>query len=332
MIKPDRFRAYCELFVFYLEGVNVGFLIQTNGVLINEEWIQVFKDYKVCVGVSIDGPEAENDKYRLSNSGEGTYAKTVAGLKKLQQAFEGEYAHLGPSVISVINPLFDYKKIFKHIHLDLKVNTLSFLLPDCQHDTGLPIGSTAERYGDILCDILDAWDETGQKANVRQLDDLFSHFQMRRPEIEVAGEIEDTKSNQIIVVQSDGSISIDDTYMVALEWRNAQETPNVSGEELKTYLSRPIILEIDDLNMTLPETCQSCCWANICKGGDLENRYSRKNGFNNPSVFCGGLKTFYAHTISHLINNGYPQHNIEDFLFSNTIRKKFFLNAVELID
>ena len=102
--------------------------------------------------------------------------------------------------------------------------------------------------------------------------------------------------------------------MVALQWRMAQETPNVKKEQIGKYLTRPVFKEIRDAQSKLPALCAACEWRSVCKGGDLENRYSRLNGFNNPSIFCEGLKYFYSHVIRYLLENGYPRRLVEERL------------------
>ncbi len=59
--------------------------IQTNGVLINDEHIRMFREYKVHVGISMDGPGELNDSRwagTLERTREAT-AKTEANLERL---------------------------------------------------------------------------------------------------------------------------------------------------------------------------------------------------------------------------------------------------------
>ena len=56
--------------------------------------------------------------------------------------------------------------------------------------------------------------------------------------------------------------------------------------------------------MHLPEVCSACSWKRICSGGYLLHRYSRLREFDNPSVFCESLKTFYAHVATYLVSRG----------------------------
>ncbi len=45
----------------------------------------------------------------------------------------------------------------------------------------------------------------------------------------------------------------------------------------------------------LPATCRACPIVGVCGGGDLPSRYSRHNGFDNPSVYCSDLQLIIGH-------------------------------------
>ncbi len=57
--------------------------VQTNGTLINDEHVRMFRAYKVAVGISIDGPGELNDV-----RWQGTLEKTRAATAKTEQAIE----------------------------------------------------------------------------------------------------------------------------------------------------------------------------------------------------------------------------------------------------
>ncbi len=57
--------------------------IQTNGTLIDDEWARFFKQNNYLVGVSIDGPRALHDAYRLDKRGEGSFDDVTSLRDKL---------------------------------------------------------------------------------------------------------------------------------------------------------------------------------------------------------------------------------------------------------
>ena len=79
---------------------------------------------------------------------------------------------------------------------------------------------------------------------------------------------------------------------------------------MRDYLNGPQFSAVDEALGTLPDGCVDCEWRQICRGGDLENRWSEANGFNNPSVYCSGLKLYYEHVVRYLYVNGYPREKL----------------------
>jgi len=58
---------------------------QTNGMLINDAWCDLFERWDVSLGVSVDGPKHIQDAARKTRSGGGTYDKAVAGIRCLRR-------------------------------------------------------------------------------------------------------------------------------------------------------------------------------------------------------------------------------------------------------
>lgn len=51
-------------------GQKIMHTIQTNGVLLNDEWARFFKAHGILVGLSIDGPKDMHDAYRVAKGGD----------------------------------------------------------------------------------------------------------------------------------------------------------------------------------------------------------------------------------------------------------------------
>ncbi len=67
------------------QQVSLKHTFQTNGMLITPAWCELIKDWQLEVGVSIDGPRHLHDKKRMTRSGQGTFDKTLAGIRLLRE-------------------------------------------------------------------------------------------------------------------------------------------------------------------------------------------------------------------------------------------------------
>jgi uncharacterized protein len=183
---------------------------------------------------------------------------------------------------------------------------MSFLLPDRNADDLEFVSSgAAAQYGSCLSDIFFEWlSEDNLEVHIRFVDELLVHFQpnvspgqvFRRPR----------KSNQIVIARSDGTVAIDDTFIPALSWYTATPVYSTEKSTLRTFLAEPIFREIEEASNTLPGGCTECRWRHVCRGGDLENRFSTRNGFDNPSVYCDAYKVMFQCVCDELVRNGYP--------------------------
>jgi uncharacterized protein len=59
--------------------------LQTNGILVDDEWARLLARYRFLVGISLDGPAEVHDHYRLNLGGAGTLQRVLRGLKTLQR-------------------------------------------------------------------------------------------------------------------------------------------------------------------------------------------------------------------------------------------------------
>ncbi len=66
-------------------GVRVENDLQTNGVLLNDEWCRFLKENNFLVGLSVDGPRRFHDKYRVDRAGNGSFDRVVEAARLLRE-------------------------------------------------------------------------------------------------------------------------------------------------------------------------------------------------------------------------------------------------------
>lgn len=70
---------------FRKEGQKVRNIIQTNGSLINEEWVLFFKSNNFGIGISLDGDKVSHDHFRIDKINHGSFDKVIDGINILRR-------------------------------------------------------------------------------------------------------------------------------------------------------------------------------------------------------------------------------------------------------
>jgi uncharacterized protein len=265
-------------------GQQVSNKMQTNGVLLDEKWCRFLHEKKFLLGISIDGPEEFHDKYRLDNSGVGTFEKVMRGIENCRKYDVAFSALIVLNNINVEEPerLFDF----------VVGNDLTYLqfIPCVERDpaTGGPaaFSITPQQYGDFLCRLFDLWVEHGpEKLNIRDFDSLVTYY--------VLGEATMcTYSKQcagFVVIEHNGDAYCCE-FFVEPELRigNILETP--LGELASSREKRAFARD----KQKLCSQCLLCRHLDVCRGGCVKDRVRLGDaGPGQPSYFCEAYKQFF---------------------------------------
>ena len=85
LLSAKKFQAMQEILSkIKAQGHPVEFSIQTNGYTISSDWLDVLEQFKMGVGLSLDGPSSLHDEMRISTNGSGSYQKIIANLKDME--------------------------------------------------------------------------------------------------------------------------------------------------------------------------------------------------------------------------------------------------------
>ncbi|MBL7153028.1 MAG: anaerobic sulfatase maturase [Phycisphaerae bacterium] len=288
LMGADFFARAVELQKEYgRAGQQVSNKMQTNGVLLDEEWCRFLHDNKFLLGISIDGPKDFHNQYRLDHSGSGTFERVMRGIESCKEN-EVEFSAL--IVLNKINAE-QPERLFEFV----VENDLPFLqfIPCIERDpeTGGPtdFSITPKQYGDFLCRMFDLWYDYGpEKLNIRDFDSLVTYY--------VIGEATMcTYSKQcagFVVIEHDGDAYCCE-FFVEPKWRlgNILETPleKLARDGKKRTFARD--------KQRLCSRCLLCSHLDICRGGCVKDRVRiAGEGPDEPSYFCEAYKQFFDHT------------------------------------
>lgn len=295
----EKLSNLCDLFLKELSDItNVHFALQTNAILIDQDWLDILSFYHINTAVSLDGPKTVNDLLRVDHKGHGTYDRTVRGIQCLQEAEKQQ--KIPPLCnLAVINPYTSGKIIYRHFVDDLKFKVFDFLLPGYDYDTfnqnDLPL------YGDFLIDVLNEWiNDNNPNIHIRFFEAFFAAMLGKQTFLYPES---DFKKREAIAltIDSDGMMFGNDTLRSNAAWQQYYAL------DISQYTLTDLINQEHDWhekNATQPKDCINCLWLDSCGGGHIENRYASHSGYNNPSIYCDSLQRIYHQLFTFLIDNG----------------------------
>jgi uncharacterized protein len=254
--------------------------VTTNAILVDDEWIVLFKAHDVDVSVSLDGPAEINDKYRVDFKGGGTLAQTLEGLDRLRAA------DLAPGLISVCNPGTDPERVLEFVADELGIKEFDILPPDATHaDNPPPIA-------DYFIKLFDVWFDKYAAKGVR-IDTLDAMIRGLAGQLSLSDTI-GLGPIDTITLMPDGSLEPLDVLRIAGNGSTASKT-HVRSNAIKDVENDPVWREAYEASTTLCETCRKCEYLDACGGGHLAQRWSSERRFDNPSVYCESWKRIFAH-------------------------------------
>lgn len=127
----------------------IQYSIQTNGILINEEWIQLFKQNHILIGVSLDGIETTHDSYRKI-ADQGTFYRVVHNIQLLEKN------HIEYNILTVVTPLLSsYAKEIYTFYKKSNFRYVQFIpcLPVLNGEGGLK----PKEYSNFFISLYDEW-------------------------------------------------------------------------------------------------------------------------------------------------------------------------------
>ncbi|MCJ7582097.1 MAG: anaerobic sulfatase maturase [Candidatus Aminicenantes bacterium] len=262
--------------------------IQTNGILLNEEWCRFFTAEGFSVGLSLDGPQELHDSVRLTKDKKPTHKEVMRGHELLRKH------HISNDILCVVNAknvrfptqIYDF---FKEIGASY-VSFLPVVEPQFDGENGVsPLTVEADAWGEFLCTIFDEWvvRDIG-KIKIQ----IFEEASRTAFEQDHSLCIFRPICGDIPVIEHNGDFfSCDHFVEKSFLIGNIMETPLVklieSPQQIAFGLAK---LE------SLPQYCLKCKVRSLCNGECPKNRFHQtpdeEEGLN---YLCAGYKRFFNH-------------------------------------
>ena len=290
--------------------------LQTNGILIDEDWAAFLREHRFLVGLSIDGPRKIHDRYRVLKGRQPTFdrvMKTVGLLERYGVRFNTltcVHRHNARSPIDVYRFLRDeVGSTYMQFIPIVEYKGFERTAPHTWNNDALPRDGEPEArpghpnsivtdwsvdpddYGYFLSRVFDRWaSQDVGKVLVNHLETLVSQHAGLGSQLCIYSEF----CGKGVAVEHDGSVYACDHYVYP-EYRLGTVEASPLGE---LVFSRSQVKFGYAKNETLPQYCRQCSFLSDCWGECPKNRIIRtSDGEPGLNYLCRGLKTFFAHAL-----------------------------------
>ncbi|WP_299537579.1 radical SAM/SPASM protein FxsBH, inactivated beta-hydroxylase extension form [uncultured Streptomyces sp.] len=279
---PARLRRVCEELGSALDGVaELDLRIHTNGVQLGPRYLDLFDEFGVKVGISLDGDRVANDRHRRYADGRTSHPQVLKAVDLLRQE---RYRHLNLGLLCTVDVRNDPVAVFDAL-AELEPPLVDFLLPHATwDDPPLRPDRAATPYADWLLAVFDRWQERGRPIPVRFFSSILSSLTGGPSLTESLG----LAPTDLVVVETDGKLEQVDSL------KSAYEGAAATGFDVFTHSFDDVAahpgVRARQLGLAgVSEECRGCPVVRSCGGGLYTHRYRSANDFDNPSVYCADL-------------------------------------------
>ena len=282
---------FFEKAVFYQKKYNrnrvrIQNALQTNGLLLDDDWCRFFHENDFLLGVSVDGTKECHDAYRRDRAGMGTYDRIVKNIKLLD-AHQVDY-----NILTVVNR--DVAKNIEAIYAGYArrgwvwQQYIACLDPLEEARGQSRFALLPEEYGDFLIRLFRLWTadfQKGRQPYIRSFENYISILLGFMPE---ACDQRGVCGIQY-VAEADGSVYPCDFYMLD-EYRLG----NLNECRLPDLEDRRRQIGFLERSLQLSNACRQCPFFFLCKGGCQRHRDWNPALGCYENYFCQSFRMFFS--------------------------------------
>lgn len=284
LMGVDFFRRVVDLQQRYgRDGASVANGLQTNGVLLDDEFAAHLARYNFLVGVSLDGPEELHNRFRRNTAGRGSHADVLRGIECLER-HRVEYNAL--VLVSQANVRHG-AEVYRYLR-DRGILFHQYI-PCVEFDEQgirMPFAISGDEWGEFMCGIFDEWvKQDVRRVSVRLFDSLIGRMAEGVPNVCHMS----SNCRQYLVVEHNGDVYPCDFFV-----EENLRLGNVRTHSWEALQSSPLYSSFGARKTEWNPACGTCEFLQYCLGDCMKHR---NEGSRTPSWLCSGWKRFFAHSL-----------------------------------
>jgi uncharacterized protein len=303
LLGVDYFRRVVELEKRYANGKRIANAFQTNGVLLNDEWAELFRKNEFLIGISIDGPRELHDAYRVDKGGQPTFDRVLRGIEVLKRHNVEFNTLTTVHRANADSPLEVYRflkengsgfmqfiPIVERIAHNVTKEGLRLISPDFAGAAKVTPWSVEPRqFGRFLCAIFDEWVRKDVGRYFVQLFDVSLEMWTGR---EASLCVFRPKCGAALAIEHSGDLYSCDHFVYPENLLgNIMEVPlaELAGSERQKKFG-------EAKETMLPRYCRECDVRFACNGECPKHRFTTTpEGETGLNYLCAGYKMFFHH-------------------------------------
>lgn len=299
----DNYRKIWAYMQQELTGCEVQNSMQTNLSLVTDEWIDLFLQYDVHVGFSLDGTQAIHDQQRVGIHGEPTFERIIANYRRCKE----RGMHIGCIVVGSKKHIGHITELYRFMRdegLGFKFNPL-FCSGEAQNNID-DYGITPDEYAQMAIELFDLWYDD-QQGKITE-----SNF------VEIASNIATGKPTGCMFSQN-----CQDHFLAIAPTGDVMPCGRFCDNDLLQYYYGNLHHEtLADILLRIKQTetyrraeyiansdCAKCKWYHICHGGCLHDGFLASGDFRHKTFLCPAYQRLFAHIEKRLKENNMIDQN-----------------------
>ena len=274
LLPPDQYERCIRAVTAEYPEIRFRFCMQTNGTLMTPEYLQLFQNYEIHIGVSLDGDSFVHDGQRTDAAGHGTYQTILRNIHALQ---ENGIPTAALMIVTkrALDASLDFLREFDAMRLPLKINPLLSLGEAVSRpDLSLQQGD----YGRYLARVFEYVAENRLELHISPIEELL--HAILYGETPCGCQYDPCCSRRFLCVDPQGVLYPCGRF--ADEYRNPIGTLTsgitAEGETILERLRRRRATE-------LPDKCRTCEILQYCNAGCSSDRMGT-DGERQPCASC----------------------------------------------
>ena len=250
---------------------------QTNGTLVDDAWCDFIRRHDVHVGVSVDGPAFLHDLHRRTRRGGGTFDRTRAGMRRLQDhgVDFNVITVLTAASLAYPDELFDF-------YVENGITSVSFNVEEIEGphaSSSLAAQGTEARFRRFYSRFLDLVIAADFPFDVREFETARGTLSYRN---DAGMRTQECRPFAILNVDCEGNFSTYSPELLGLSSprHGSFAFGNVARDSLQDVLAEPRFIALDqEIGRGIEQCHATCQYAPFCGGGPPGNKFFENGDF-----------------------------------------------------